>query len=89
MTGTMQHSNAMKVILVLGVNLVAAISYLLFAFERIDWTVVLLIAVGSLVGGLVGAKVGRRLSPVVCAGSSSSWAWWRWVWQPGRIAWWL
>ena len=61
--GTLQQSNAIKVILSLAVNLIAAVSYLLFAFERIDWTVVLLIAVGSLVGGFVGAKVGRRLSP--------------------------
>ena len=61
--GTLQQSNAIKVILALAVNLIAAVSYLLFAFERIDWTVVLLIAVGSLVGGFVGAKVGRRLSP--------------------------
>ncbi|GER22055.1 UPF0721 transmembrane protein [Zafaria cholistanensis] len=61
--GTLQQSNAIKVILTLAVNLVAAVSYLLFAFERIDWAVVVLIAAGSLVGGFVGAKVGRRLSP--------------------------
>ncbi|GAB3665981.1 sulfite exporter TauE/SafE family protein [Zhihengliuella somnathii] len=61
--GTLQQSNAIKVILSLGVNLIAAISYLLFAFERIDWVIVALIAVGSLIGGFVGAKIGRRLSP--------------------------
>jgi uncharacterized membrane protein YfcA len=65
MTGTMQNANAMKNILVLGVNLVAACSYLLFAFERIEWPVVGLIAISSLLGGIVGSKVGRRLSPVV------------------------
>ncbi len=65
LTGTMQNANAMKNILVLGVNLVAAVSYLLFAFDRINWLVVLLIAVSSSIGGLVGAKVGRRLSPTV------------------------
>jgi uncharacterized membrane protein YfcA len=68
LTGTIQNANAMKNILVLGVNLVAAISYLLFAFDRINWLVVLLIAVTSSVGGLIGAKVGRKLSPTVLRG---------------------
>ncbi|UUL75314.1 sulfite exporter TauE/SafE family protein [Pseudarthrobacter sp. Fe7] len=63
--GTIQNANAMKNFLVLGVNMVAAISYLLFAFDRINWLVVLLIAVSSTIGGLMGAKVGRKLSPRV------------------------
>ena len=70
--GTLQQANAMKNILVLGVNVVAAASYLLFAFDRIDWTVVGLIAVSSLIGGVIGSKVGRRLSPVGPARASSS-----------------
>ncbi|WP_284974708.1 sulfite exporter TauE/SafE family protein [Arthrobacter sp. efr-133-TYG-104] len=65
LTGTMQNANAMKNILVLGVNMVAAASYLIFAFDRINWLVVLLIAVSSTIGGLLGSKVGRRLSPTV------------------------
>ncbi|MFJ4026114.1 sulfite exporter TauE/SafE family protein [Paenarthrobacter sp. NPDC089989] len=65
MSGTMQNANAMKNILTLTVNMVAAISYLIFAFDRIDWLVVLLIAVSSTIGGLVGSKVGRKLSPKV------------------------
>jgi uncharacterized protein len=65
LTGTIQNANAMKNILVLGVNMVAAVSYLIFAFDRINWLVVLLIAVSSTVGGLLGSKVGRRLSPRV------------------------
>ena len=65
LTGTMQNANAMKNILVLGVNMVAAVSYLIFAFDRINWLVVLLIAVSSTIGGLVGSKVGRKLSPKV------------------------
>lgn len=68
LTGTIQNANAMKNILVLGVNLVAAVSYLVFAFDRINWLVVLLIAVSSAVGGLLGSKVGRRLSPTVLRG---------------------
>lgn len=65
LTGTIQNANAMKNILVLGVNLVAAVSYVLFAFDRINWLVVLLIALSSSIGGLIGAKVGRRLAPAV------------------------
>lgn len=65
MTGTMQNANAMKNILVLAVNIVAATSYLLFAFGRIEWPVVGIIAVSSLIGGIIGSKVGRRLSPLV------------------------
>ncbi|MDP9984174.1 putative membrane protein YfcA [Pseudarthrobacter oxydans] len=68
MTGTIQNANAMKNFLVLAVNMVAAVSYLLFASGRIDWTVVGLIAVSSLIGGVIGSKVGRRLSPVVLRG---------------------
>jgi uncharacterized membrane protein YfcA len=68
MTGTIQNANAMKNILVLGVNIVAAASYLLFAFGRINWAVVGIIAVSSLIGGVIGSKVGRRLSPPVLRG---------------------
>jgi uncharacterized membrane protein YfcA len=68
MTGTIQNANAMKNILVLGVNIVAAASYLLFAFGRINWPVVGIIAVSSLIGGIIGSKVGRRLSPPVLRG---------------------
>lgn len=68
MVGSLQAANAMKNVLVLGVNLIAAISYLLFAFGRIDWWVVLLIAIGSTIGGLIGARIGRRLPPVVLRG---------------------
>ncbi|MGO4238326.1 sulfite exporter TauE/SafE family protein [Pseudarthrobacter sp. YAF2] len=65
LTGTIQNANAMKNILVLGVNMVAAVSYLVFAFDRINWLVVLLIAISSTIGGLMGSKVGRKLSPRV------------------------
>ena len=66
--GTLQQSNAIKVVLSLAVNLVAAASYLIFAFQRINWTVAILIAVGSLFGGWLGARVGRRLSPTLLRG---------------------
>ena len=61
---SMQSANAVKIFLVAAVNIVAAVSYILFSFERIDWWVVVLIAVSSSVGSWLGAKVGRRLSPV-------------------------
>ena len=43
-------------------------SFMIVAWERINWTVAALIAVGSLAGGYVGAKVGRRLSPALLRG---------------------
>lgn len=64
-SGTLVHANAIKTWLSLAVNLIAATSYLLFAFDRIDWTAVLLIAVSSLIGGSVGAQIGRRIRPAV------------------------
>jgi uncharacterized protein len=66
--GSMQQANAVKNVLVLSVNVIAAVSYMLFAFDRIDWAVVLVIAVSSLVGALFGSAVGRRLKPVVLRG---------------------
>jgi uncharacterized membrane protein YfcA len=37
--------------------------FVLFARDEIDWVIVLLIAVGSFVGGIIGAHVGRRIPP--------------------------
>lgn len=60
---SVQRMNAAKNLLVLLVNIVAAVGYTLVAFDRISWPVAGLIAAGSLVGGLFGARYGRRLSP--------------------------
>ncbi|MCZ2402639.1 sulfite exporter TauE/SafE family protein [Paenarthrobacter sp. Z7-10] len=65
MTGTLQNANAVKNVLSLAVNLIAAVSYLTFAVDKIIWPVVGLIAVSSLIGGFVGSRIGRRLSPLV------------------------
>ncbi|GAA0698098.1 sulfite exporter TauE/SafE family protein [Kitasatospora atroaurantiaca] len=62
----MQRINAAKNVLALIVNGAAAV-FFLFA-SHIDWTAVLLIAAGSVVGGQLGAKVGRRLPPVALRG---------------------
>ena len=61
----MQRMNAAKNLLSLIVNIVAAVAYTVVAFDRISWTAVGLIAIGSLIGGFVGSHYGRRLSPGV------------------------
>jgi len=61
---SLQGVNALKNVLVTVVNAVAAVTFMLVAWERINWSAAALIAVGSLAGGYVGARVGRRLSPV-------------------------
>ncbi|GAA3397159.1 sulfite exporter TauE/SafE family protein [Streptomyces roseoviridis] len=63
---TLQRINAVKNILGAVVNGVAAVFFLFVA--DFDWTAVLLIAVGSTIGGQIGAKVGRRLPPTVLRG---------------------
>ncbi|MGW0122818.1 sulfite exporter TauE/SafE family protein [Streptomyces sp. NPDC003327] len=62
----LQRINAVKNILGALVNGVAAVFFLFVA--DFDWTAVLLIAVGSTIGGQIGAKVGRRLPPTVLRG---------------------
>ena len=57
----MQRMNAAKNVIALLVNGVAAVFFVFTA--TIDWTVVLILATGSALGGLLGAKVGRRLPP--------------------------
>jgi uncharacterized membrane protein YfcA len=58
----MQRVNGAKNVLVGIVNGTAAIVYIIFA--HVSWTVVLLIAIGSTIGGLFGARIGRRLPPL-------------------------
>ena len=60
---SIQRINAAKNILTLVVNVVAAITYTIVAFDRIDWPAAGLIAAGTLIGGFLGAHVGRKLSP--------------------------
>lgn len=59
----LQRLNALKNVLAGIVNGVAGIIFVLVA--HVDWTVAVLIAAGSVIGGQLGATVGRRLSPVV------------------------
>ncbi len=53
--------NGIKTLAVMTGNLVAGAIFVVVA--EVEWTAVLLLASGSLVGGYVGARVGRRLPP--------------------------
>ncbi|MEV4973105.1 sulfite exporter TauE/SafE family protein [Streptomyces scopuliridis] len=63
---TLQRLNAVKNILAAVVNTVAALFFLFVA--EFDWTAVVLIAIGSAIGGQLGAKVGRKLPPAALRG---------------------
>jgi len=65
---SLQRLNAIKLVLTLAVNAVAALAYVAVATDRIDWTAAGLVAAGSLVGGYVGSTVGRRLPAPVLRG---------------------
>jgi len=62
---SLQRLNAIKNVLTLAVNAVAAIAYAVVATDRIDWAAAGLVAAGSLAGGFVGSTFGRRLPAVV------------------------
>jgi uncharacterized membrane protein YfcA len=62
---TLQRLNALKNVLTLAVNSVAAGAYVLVATDRIDWWAAGLLAVGSLTGGAVSSRYGRRLPSAV------------------------
>ncbi|MGW1840152.1 sulfite exporter TauE/SafE family protein [Streptomyces sp. NPDC002067] len=59
----LQRLNALKNVLTLLVNAVAAVLFLFVA--HFDWTAVALLAAGSALGGRIGAVLGRRLPPAV------------------------
>ena len=62
----LQRAVAAKNVLTLLVNATAAVLYVLVA--KVDWWAVLLVALGSMVGGLLGARLGRRLPPSILRG---------------------
>jgi uncharacterized membrane protein YfcA len=59
----LQAINALKNLAILAANVAATVVFVFAA--PLDWTIVALIAVGSLVGGWIGAHLGRRLSPTL------------------------
>jgi uncharacterized membrane protein YfcA len=63
---TLQRLNAVKNVLAAVVNGVAGLLFILVA--HVDWRIVALIGVGSVIGGQLGATVGRRLPPLVLRG---------------------
>jgi uncharacterized protein len=67
MSETMQRLNALKNVLAAIVNAVAGLLFAVVA--DVDWTIVLLIGVGSVIGGQLGATVGRRLPAPVLRGT--------------------
>ncbi|MFC9971757.1 sulfite exporter TauE/SafE family protein [Spirillospora sp. NPDC127200] len=67
----LQRVNAAKNVLSAIVNGSAAVLFIgmsVLSDTVIDWLAVLLIAVGSTLGGLLGARVGRRIPPLVLRG---------------------
>ncbi len=58
-TETLQRLNALKNVLAAIVNAVAGLLFAVVA--DVDWRIVLLIGIGSVIGGQLGATVGRRL----------------------------
>lgn len=61
---TLQRLNGAKNVLAALGNVVAGAVFAVVAWERIDWLVALVIALGAVVGGVVGATIGRRLPPL-------------------------
>jgi hypothetical protein len=63
---SLQRLNAIKNVLTLAVNAVAALAYVVVATDRVDWRAAGLVAGGSVVGGYAGSTLGRRLpAPVL------------------------
>jgi uncharacterized membrane protein YfcA len=62
---SLQRLNALKNVLTMVVNAVAAAAYVIVAPDRVEWVAAALIAVGALAGGFVGSSLGRRLPAVV------------------------
>ena len=63
---SLHRNNALKNVLSALVNAVAAVIFILVA--DVDWLIVLLIGVGSVIGALVGARAGRRMPAAVLRG---------------------
>jgi uncharacterized membrane protein YfcA len=62
----LQTVNGLKNVAVLSANVAASVVFVVFA--PLDWGVVALVAVGSVLGGWLGAHVGRRLPAPVFRG---------------------
>lgn len=65
LSNPLQQLNGVKNVLGTVVNAVAAITFMVVAWDRIDWRIAALIGAGALIGGVIGARLGRRLPPWV------------------------
>ena len=65
LSADLQRLNGTKNVLTAAVNTVAALMFVVLAFDEINWWVVLFIAAGSTLGGSLGAGLGRRLHPTL------------------------
>ena len=65
-TQDLQRVNAVKNAIAAGINGVAGLLFAVVA--DVDWRIVVLMALGSAVGGRLGASIGRRLPAVVFRG---------------------
>jgi len=61
----LQRLNGYKNVLATIVNAVAALTFMVVAWDRISWWAALLIGIGAFLGGILGSTVGRRLPPMV------------------------
>ena len=61
MDANLQRMNGLKNVLATVVNSIAAILFIIVA--DVNWLAVVLLAVGSTIGGFVGARYGRKLPP--------------------------
>lgn len=68
LTEGIQRITAIKNVLTTLVNAVAALIFIVVAWDLIDWKVVALIGSGAFVGGYLGAHIGRRLPAAVLRG---------------------
>jgi uncharacterized protein len=62
---SLQRLNALKNVLTLAVNAVAAAAYVVVATDRVNWWAAGLLAVGSFTGAAVSSRYGRRLPSTV------------------------
>lgn len=65
MTQSLQTINGIKNVLGPMANAMAAMVFIALRWDMIDWWAVLLVGVGSFIGGFVGSGIGRRLNPTV------------------------
>jgi uncharacterized membrane protein YfcA len=65
---SLQRLNGTKNVLALIANGVAAVMFVIFANDQIDWAAAGLLALGSALGGLLGSRYGRRLPPAALRG---------------------